>query len=234
MTIRVLVADDQALIRAGLTALLAAAPGIDVVGAAEDGAQAVTMSAERAPDVVLLDVRMPVLDGLAALRRILDLGGDPPRVVVLTTFDLDEYAFGALRAGAAGYTALSEGAAGFLLKETPPDRIIGAVHSVAAGDVLISPDIVRRLIETRVRQHRSVAARAPLTRLTARETEILQLVGTGLSNGQIAERLVLSEETVKTHVKRTTGKLGLTSRAQAGVVAYETGLVVPATGTDRR
>ena len=223
MTIRVLVADDQALIRAGLTALLAAAPGIDVVGAAEDGAQAVTMAAERAPDVVLLDIRMPVLDGLAALRRILDLGGDPPRVVVLTTFDLDEYV----------YTALSEGAAGFLLKETPPDRIVGAVHTVAAGDVLISPDIVRRLIETRVRQHRAVAARAPLTRLTARETEILQLVGTGLSNGQIAERLVLSEETVKTHVKRTTGKLGLTSRAQAVVVAYETGLVVPATGADR-
>lgn len=224
MTVRVLVADDQALIRAGLSALLGAAPDVEVVGAAGDGEQAVALAAETSPDVVLLDIRMPVLDGIGALRRIVAERDDGPRVVMLTTFDLDEYV----------YTALSEGAAGFLLKETPPDRIIAAVHTVVAGDMLISPEITHRLVDVGARQHRTVAPRPPLTSLTARETEVLQLVGTGRSNTEIAHRLVLSEETVRTHVKRTMGKLGLTSRAQAVVVAYETGLVVPASPDDRR
>ena len=224
MTIRVLVADDQALIRVGLSALLGAAPDVEVVGAAGDGEQAVALAAQTGPDVVLLDIRMPVLDGIGALRRILAERDDAPRVVMLTTFDLDEYV----------YTALSEGAAGFLLKETPPDRIIAAVHTVVAGDMLISPDITHRLVATCARHHRIVAPRPALTSLTARETEVLQLVATGLSNTQIADHLVLSEETVRTHVKRTMGKLGLTSRAQAVVVAYETGLVVPASQQERR
>jgi DNA-binding NarL/FixJ family response regulator len=217
--IRVLVADDQALIRAGLVALLTAAPGFEVVGEAADGEQAVALAAATAPDVVLMDIRMPVLDGIAATRRILAAAGeDPPRVVVLTTFDLPEYV----------YTALGEGAAGFLVKDTPPERILSAVRAVAAGDILIAPHITHRLIETYARHHRTGASAGPgLDALTARETEVLRLVGNGLTNAQIAQRLVLSEATVKTHVKRVMGKLGLSSRAQAVVVAYESGLVVP-------
>jgi DNA-binding NarL/FixJ family response regulator len=218
MTIRVLVADDQALIRAGLVALFNAAPGFEVVGEAADGAQAVTRAAETAPDVILMDIRMPVLDGIAATRRILAAGDDPPKIIVLTTFDLPEYV----------YTALGEGASGFLLKDTPPERIISAVGTIAAGDILIAPRITHRLIETYAQQHRATAVAEPqLAALTARETEVLRLVGNGLTNGQIAQRLVLSEATVKTHVKRMMGKLGLSSRAQAVVVAYETGLIVP-------
>jgi DNA-binding NarL/FixJ family response regulator len=224
VTIRVLVVDDQALIRAGLVALFKAAPGLEVVGEAADGAQAVALAASTDPDVVLMDIRMPVLDGIAATRQILALPRDePPRVVVLTTFDIDEYV----------YTALSEGASGFLLKDTPPDRIIAAVHTIAAGDMLIAPRITHRLVETYARYHRTAAVGGPrLDRLTARETEVLRLVGTGLSNTEIAQRLVLSEATVKTHVKRAMGKLHLTSRAQAVVVAYETGLVVPTGSAD--
>jgi RNA polymerase sigma factor (sigma-70 family) len=217
--IRILVVDDQALIRGGLVALFTAAPGLEVVGEAADGAEAVALAAGTRPDVILMDVRMPVLDGIAAIRRILAASGEePPRIIVLTTFDLDEYV----------YTALGEGASGFLLKDTPPDRIISAVHTVAAGDILITPRITQRLVETYAHHHRAVAvANDHLAELTPRETEILRLVGNGLTNAQIAQRLVLSEATVKTHVKRLMGKLRLTSRAQAVVVAYETGLVLP-------
>ncbi|MEO6086900.1 MAG: response regulator transcription factor [Umezawaea sp.] len=220
MTIRVLVVDDQALIRAGLIALFKAAPGLEVVGEAADGAQAVALVADTGPDVVLMDIRMPVLDGIDATRQILATPREEqPRIVMLTTFDIDEYV----------YTALSEGASGFLMKDTPPDRIIAAVRTIAAGDLLIAPGITHRLIETYARHHRAAAAGGPrLDLLTARETEVLRLVGNGLSNAEIARRLVLSEATVKTHVKRTMGKLHLTSRAQAVVAAYESGLVVPA------
>ncbi|GAA5133685.1 response regulator transcription factor [Pseudonocardia adelaidensis] len=218
--IRILVVDDQALIRGGLVALFTAAPGLEVLGEAADGAEAVASASQTRPDVILMDIRMPVLDGIAATRRILAASGDdPPRIIVLTTFDLDEYV----------YTALGEGASGFLLKDTPPDRIISAVHTVAAGDILITPRITHRLVETYAQHHRTAAAaNAQLTELTPRETEILRLVGNGLTNGQIAQRLVLSEATVKTHVKRLMAKLHLSSRAQAVVVAYETGLVLPA------
>jgi DNA-binding NarL/FixJ family response regulator len=219
MTVRVLVADDQELIRAGLVALFRAAPGLEIVGEAGDGAQAVALTAETRPDVVLMDIRMPVMDGIAATRAILaDDSGHRPYVVVLTTFDLDEYV----------YTALGAGASGFLLKDTPPQRIIAAVHTVAAGDMLIAPRITHRLIEAYTDRHRATAAGGSLlAELTARETEVLSMVGTGLSNGEIAARLVLSEATVKTHVKRFMAKLGLNSRAQAVVVAYESGLVIP-------
>ena len=220
MTIRVLIADDQALIRAGLVALFTAVPGFEVVGEAADGEQAVAAAARTSPDVILMDIRMPVLDGIAATRRILaaDREGDPPRIVVLTTFDLPEYV----------YTALGEGASGFLVKDTPPERIISAVRTIAAGDILVAPHITHRLIETYAQHHRATAVdTSRLAALTARETEVLRLVGNGLTNGQIAQRLVLSEATVKTHVKRVMSKLALSSRAQAVVVAYESGLIVP-------
>jgi DNA-binding NarL/FixJ family response regulator len=226
MTIRVLVCDDQALIRAGLVALFTAAPGFEVAGEAADGAQAVTLAAATDPDVILMDIRMPVLDGIAAIRQILaEPSDDPPRIVMMTTFDLPEYV----------YTALGEGAAGFLVKDTPPDRIISAVRTIAAGDILIAPHLTRQLIETYARHHRTTAEGAPrLADLTARETEVLRLVGNGLTNAEIAQRLVLSESTVKTHVKRTMGKLSLSSRAQAVVVAYESGLIVPAAAANGR
>jgi DNA-binding NarL/FixJ family response regulator len=220
MTIRVLVVDDQVLIRGGLVALLGAAPGFEPVGEAGDGSAAVELAGRTQPDVVLMDIRMPVMDGIEATRRILEGGGpdgEGPKVVVLTTFDLDEYV----------YEALSAGAAGFLLKDTPPDRILAAIEAVTAGDVLVSPRITQRLVESYAPRHRPAADAARLDGLTQRETEILQLVGNGLSNDQIATRLVLSESTVKTHVKHVMSKLMISSRAQAVVVAYESGLVVP-------
>ncbi|WP_432564789.1 response regulator [Kineococcus sp. SYSU DK003] len=224
MSVRVLVADDQTLVRAGLVALLRAAPGTEVAGEAADGQQAVELTAAVRPDVVLMDIRMPVLDGIAATRQILaaERGGgeEPPKVLVLTTFDLDEHVYAALRAGAAG----------FLLKETPPARIIAAVEAVAAGDVLLTPRITHRLVDA-FRPQR-ISGSAAVDALTAREREVLVLVGKGLSNAQIAERFVLSEATVKTHVKRVMGKLELASRAQAVVLAYESGLVVPGSGGD--
>jgi len=223
VSVRVLVVDDQALIRAGLVALLRAAPGTEVVGEAADGEEAVAQAAALRPDVVLMDVRMPVLDGIAATRRILAAQRGPdeeaPKVLVLTTFDLDEHVYAALRAGAAG----------FLLKETPPARIIAAVEAVAAGDVLLTPRITHRLVEA-FRPRQPVAGSATLDSLTAREREVLVLVGQGLSNADIAGELVLSEATVKSHVKHVMGKLQLSSRVQAVVLAYENGLVVAGAG----
>ena len=212
MTIRVLVADDQALVRAGLIALLTAAPGMTPVGEAADGADAVALVGEYRPDVVLMDIRMPVLDGVTATRRILTGDGPVPRIIVLTTFDLDEYV----------YSALGAGAAGFLLKDTPPPRILAAIEAVMAGDVLVAPGIVRRLVENHV------PAAVPdrrLERITGREREVLVHVANGESNTQIASSLVITEQTVKTHVKRVLSKLGLASRAQAVVLDYESGLV---------
>ena len=219
MTVRVLIADDQELVRLGLRLVLQAQDGLDVVGEAADGEEAVRVVRELRPDVVLMDVRMPVLDGISAVRR---LTGDetldpPPRVVMLTTFDLDEYVFGALRAGAAG----------FLLKDASRERLVDAVRVVHAGDALLSPSVTRRLVEDYARRsdpieppERVVAA------LTPRERETLVLVARGLSNAEIAARLVVSEATVKSHVGSLLAKLGLRDRVQAVVFAYEHGLVV--------
>jgi len=209
---KVLVVDDQVLIRAGLAALLRAAPGIDVVGEAADGAEAVELAAQTQPQVVLMDIRMPGVNGIAATEQIV-AATPAPRVLVLTTFDLDEYVYAALRAGACG----------FLLKDAEPERLIAAVHAVAAGDTLFAPSVTRRLIEAYVPSVPNPA----LDVLTPREVEVLRLVGTGLANADIADRLVVSEATVKTHLNRAMTKLDLSSRAQAVVVAYETGLVKP-------
>ncbi|GGQ36076.1 response regulator [Streptosporangium pseudovulgare] len=215
----VLVVDDQILIRAGLAALLRAAPGLEVAGEAADGEEAVRLAADTLPDIVLMDIRMPRLDGIEATRRILARDRQsPPRVVMLTTFDLDEYVF----------AALSVGASGFLLKNCPPERLLAAIDTVAAGDMLFAPSVTRRLIEAYTQ--RDGSGRPPsgvpdLDVLTSRELQVLRLVGTGLANADIAARLVLSEATVKTHLNRAMVKLSLTSRAQAVVLAYETGLV---------
>ena len=217
--IRALVVDDQEVVRAGFSALLDTQPDITVVASAADGAEAVRLCAERTPDVVLMDVRMPVLDGIEATRQISADGGDGgPRILVLTTFDLDEYVYDALQAGASG----------FLLKDVPAESLFEAVRVVAAGDALLAPAITRRLIAefARLRPRQQPQPEA-LGALTARETEILGLVAEGLSNREIADRLVLSDETVKTHVSHVLRKLGLRDRAQAVVTAYESGLVVP-------
>jgi DNA-binding NarL/FixJ family response regulator len=218
--IRVLVVDDQVLIRAGLAALLRAAPGIEVVGEAATGEEAVRLAESGKPHVVLMDIRMPGAGGIAATERILGMDSEPrPRVLVLTTFDLDEYVYHALRAGAYG----------FLLKDTPPERLLAAVHTVAAGEMLFAPSVTRRLVEAYAHPA-GMAAVEPavdLDELTAREREVLRLVAQGLSNAEIADHLVISEATVKTHLNRTMAKLGLASRAQAVVLAYEFGLVTP-------
>ncbi|WP_329001145.1 response regulator transcription factor [Kribbella sp. NBC_00709] len=217
MAITVMVVDDQEMVRAGFSALLDAQPDLQVVGQAGDGAQAVELAAELKPDVILMDVRMPVLDGLAATRRILadSAPGEPPRVVMLTTFDLDDYVYAALRAGASG----------FLLKHSTPDELAAAVRVVAAGDALLAPSVTRRLVEDFARAQPVV----PITpvRLTPRETDVLRLVARGLSNRQIADELVLAEQTVKTHVSNILTKLDLRDRAQAVVYAYEAGVVTP-------
>ncbi|MFH9725455.1 response regulator [Streptomyces sp. NPDC017254] len=225
MTIRVLVVDDQYLIRAGIVGLLRAADGMTVVGEAGDGEEAVAQAARLRPDVILMDIRMPRMNGIDAAQRILAEGtegaGPPPRILILTTFDLDEYVYRALRAGASG----------FILKDTGPKRLLAAVAAVAGGDALFAPSVTRRLVEafTRTAAPGEPAAdqRPEIEQLTARETEVLRLAGTGRSNAEIAERLFISEATVKTHLNRTMAKLDLTSRAQAVVLAYETGLVAP-------
>ncbi|WP_409462465.1 response regulator [Amycolatopsis sp. GA6-003] len=211
----VLVVDDQDLVRAGLVALLDAAPGVEVVGEARDGLQAVEEAARVRPEVILMDIRLPSLDGVSATARIL-AGPDKPRVLILTVFDLDEYVYRALRAGAAG----------FLLKDSPPETLISGIQAAARGDMLFGPTITRRLVEAYTSA--PPAEPAPeLSGLTEREREVLRLVGTGMPNAEIAARLLVSEATVKTHLNRLMPKLGISSRAQAVVVAYETGLVRP-------
>jgi DNA-binding NarL/FixJ family response regulator len=216
--IRTLVADDQEVVRAGFSALLDTQPDLAVVASAADGAEAVKLSNDHGPDVVLMDVRMPVLDGIEATRQICAGDGDRPRILILTTFDLDEYVYDALQAGASG----------FLLKDAPAETLFEAVRVIAAGEALLAPAITRRLIAEFARlRPRPQAPPSGLDALTPRETEILGLVAEGLSNREIAIRLVLSDETVKTHVSHVLRKLGLRDRAQAVVVAYESGLVVP-------
>ncbi|MFE9301639.1 response regulator [Streptomyces sp. NPDC006856] len=218
--IRAVIADDQMMVRQGFTVLLNAEPDIEVVGQAVHGLDAIDKVAELAPDVVLMDIRMPELGGIEATRRITSRGGSTVKVLVLTTFDLDEYVYEALRAGASG----------FLLKDASADELAHAVRVVAAGDALLSPNITKRLI---VEFSRTAGApRAPLKErvadLTERETEVLTLIAGGLSNAEIARQLIVAEQTVKTHVGRILVKLGLRDRTQAAVFAYESGLVRPA------
>jgi len=221
VSVRVLIVDDQALVRAGFRMILESEPEIEIVGEAGDGVEAVEAARELQPDVVLMDIRMPNLDGLEATRRLLDGGGaDGPRVLMLTTFDLDEYVYEALRAGASG----------FMLKDTPPEQLVEAIHVVARGDALLSPTITKRVIEEFIRHPPSTVPQelpAQLEELTARELEVLGFMARGLSNAEIAKDLFVSETTVKTHVARILMKLGLRDRVQAVVFAYESGLVQP-------
>lgn len=219
MTTTVFIADDQAMVRQGFGALLAAQTDISVVGDAADGRTAVTEVRRLRPDVVLMDVRMPEMNGIDAAREIMGAHLDPaPRVLMLTTFDIDDYVYEALRAGASG----------FLLKDAPADELVRAVRVVAGGDALLAPSITRRMISESVRRRSMVQSRPPgLADLTPREREVLEHVARGLSNGEIAEALFLAEQTVKTHVGRVLAKLGLRDRAQAVVVAYESGVVTP-------
>ncbi|MFJ2663013.1 response regulator [Nocardia fluminea] len=217
MPISVLVVDDQELMRMGLRMVLGAHPDLEVIGEAGNGDEAVRRASELRPDVVLMDVRMPVVDGVSATARIV-AAGEGVRVLVMTTFDLDEHALGALRAGASG----------FLLKDTPPEDLVSAIRSVAAGDAVVSPKVTKRLLDRLVAED-PTSLRDPkiLDVLTAREREVLEQIAAGRSNGEIAAALFLSEATVKTHVGRVLTKLGLRDRVQAVVLAYETGLVRP-------
>jgi DNA-binding NarL/FixJ family response regulator len=217
-TIKIIVADDHQVVRTGFAALLDTQPDFTVVGTASDGAEAVLLSRQLRPDVVLMDVRMPVMDGIEATKQLADPGG-APRVLILTTFDLDQYV----------YDALCAGASGFLLKDVTAERLFDAVRVIAAGQALLAPTVTRRLIGefTRLRPRPAEGQDAALAALTPRETEVLRLVAEGLSNPEIAARLVVTEETVKTHVSRVLSKLGLRGRTQAVVTAYESGLVVP-------
>lgn len=223
MTIRVVVADDQGLVRSGFSMLLSGEPGIEVVGEADNGAEALVIAARERPDVILMDVRMPVMDGLEATRRITaDESLADTRVVILTTFDLDEYVHEALRAGASG----------FLLKDTLPVELINAIRVVAAGDALISPKITRRLIAEFARRPdpgTTAMASAALDQLTSREREVLEVVAKGHSNAEIAATLFVSHATVKTHISRLLMKLDARDRAQLVMIAYETGVVSPGT-----
>jgi DNA-binding NarL/FixJ family response regulator len=219
VSIRVLICDDQALVRGGFRHILEHEPDIHVVGEASDGEAAVHAAARLQPDVVLMDIRMPRLDGIEATRRILAAAPEPVRVMILTTYDLDEYVFDALRAGSSG----------FLLKDAPPEQLVDGVRIVASGDALLSPSVTRRLIAEFARVPRpDQEQRSGLEELTARELEVLGLMARGMSNQEIAEKLVLSYKTVKTHVARILMKLGLRDRIQAVVLAYETGVVRPA------
>jgi DNA-binding NarL/FixJ family response regulator len=218
--IRVLLADDQRLVRSGFRMILRDDPDLDVVGEAGDGEEAVALAGELRPDVVLMDVRMPVMDGIEATRRIA-AGDGNPRVLVLTTFDLDEYVYEALRAGASG----------FLLKDAPEEQLIAGIRIVADGGSLFAPAVTRKLIE-RFAASRSAAPPPGLDDLTARELEVLRLVARGLANAEIAASLVVSEHTVKTHVAHILQKLDLRDRVQAVVLAYESGIVRPGSGLD--
>ncbi|MHA6762600.1 response regulator [Streptacidiphilus sp. PAMC 29251] len=223
--VRIVVADDHEVVRAGFAALLDTQPDFTVLGTARDGAEAVRVCREHSPDVVLMDVRMPVLDGIEATRQLAASAPGGPRVLILTTFDLDEYV----------YDALCAGASGFLLKDVTAERLFDAVRVVAAGEALLAPSVTRRLISEFAKQRprptgpggSGVPSAPGLSTLTPRETQVLRLVAEGLSNPEIAVRLVVTEETVKTHVSRVLGKLGLRDRTQAVVTAYESGLVVP-------
>jgi len=216
VTIRVVVADDQALVRAGLKMVLEAEEDIEVVGEAADGEQVLEVARRTRPDVVLMDIRMPVLDGLEASRRLLATD-DPPKVLVLTTFDEEEYLYEALRAGTSG----------FLLKVSPPERLISAVRTVADGNALIDPAVTQRVIAAFGRRAATKPPPPALSELTARELEVLELMARGLSNQEIASELIVGDAAVKTHVARVLMKLGLRDRVQAVVFAYEHGIVEP-------
>jgi DNA-binding NarL/FixJ family response regulator len=216
VTLGVLIADDQALMRTGFRMILEAEPDLQVVGEAANGKEAVAEAGRLRPDVVLMDVRMPEMDGIEATRRLLD-GNDDTRVVMLTTFDMDEYVYEALRAGASG----------FLVKDVPPEQLVAGIRSVASGDSLLAPSVTRRLIQEFVRRPPDAihTSQSELSRLTAREGEVLRMMARGLSNPEIASELFVSETTVKTHVAHVLAKLGVRDRVQAVVLAYESGVV---------
>jgi DNA-binding NarL/FixJ family response regulator len=222
--VKVMIVDDQSLVRAGFRMILDAEDDVDVIAEAADGREAIDAMATSSPDVILMDIRMPNLDGLEATRRIVGAGNpSSPRVLMLTTFDLDEYVYEALRAGASG----------FLLKDTPPEQLVEAIHIVARGDALLSPSITKRVIEEFVRRPPDSMRTSPpeLADLTARELEVLGYIARGSSNAEIAKQLFVSETTVKTHVARILMKLNLRDRVQAVVYAYESGLVQPGSAT---
>jgi len=219
MSTRVLIADDQALVRAGFRKLLESSPDVEVVGEAADGREAVDLARRLRPNLVLMDIRMPRLDGIEATRRLTSIEGDAIRVLILTTFGLDDYVYDALRAGASG----------FMLKDAPPEELLSAVDVVARGDALIAPAVTRSVIAEFVRRSpaRGDGPPAELEELTPREREVLELIARGLSNAEIAERLVVSDGTVKTHVAHLLAKLRLRDRVQAVILAYESGVITP-------